>query len=136
MTSLYAIAPGYNNAGGLTLIQALVDYDGQPFNPPSIYGTYNPGTFRVRGDGMVDIVGYASCAWLFSMITWEQITYLNRRFCNGSYSGKVTLKTRTDDPKVWGVYNAVMTLEKLTESRKNYGFQEDWVANFTRMVAL
>jgi hypothetical protein len=136
MTNLCAIAPGYNNTAGLTLIQDLVSFEGEAFNPPSMYGTYNPGQFRIRGDGTIIINGYPSCAWLFSMITWGQIAYLNRIYCNGQYSGKVTLKTRTDDPLVWGVFNAVMTLEKLTDSRKNYGWQEDWIANFTRMVAL
>lgn len=138
MTSYYALAAGHNNTGGLTLIQNLMSFEGEPFAVPKIYGTYNPGTFRIRGDGSLYTAGFGSMSLDFGFITWEKDFYLRATFASGGYSGPVTIKTRTDDPLVWPVFNARAIFPKLIDLRTGFGiFEGDtYKVRFVRMVAL
>lgn len=91
----YKIAAGANNAAGLVNIESLVPSGGTAFYPPEGYGGYNPGQFRIRADGTVYIAGFASTVWRFKKLTRKQYDYLRSTYCGSSYSGNVTIATRT-----------------------------------------
>lgn len=135
-TNRYALAAGHDNAGGLVFIQNLVSFEGEGFAEPRIYGSYDPGTIKIRGDGMLHFSGFGMTAWQHDFITWEKDFYLRATFANGGYSGPVTLKTRADDPYVFPVFNAVVHFPKLSELRSKFGIFEDYVVKYTRMKRL
>jgi len=131
-----AIAAGYNNAIALAAIEAITPPGDRPFVAPRALGLYDPGQFRIRGDGTLYTAGFASAQWLFSAITQLQVRYLMETYCANGYSGKVTVSTRTDDPDSYANYNAVMLLPKLSESDKKFARFRNYAATFTRMTAL
>lgn len=134
---LYAIAPLWNVAlASLTNFESL-SISGEPaLKVGGMYGTYDPGVMRIRGDGTLYLAGYPSCALPFPGITRGQVRYLSVTFCNNGYSGKVTIYTRLDDPATYARYNAVMRLPKLSESQKRWSSFQDYIVRFDRLVAL
>lgn len=133
----YMIGAGWNVAlVSLTNFESLSISGEPPLKVGGMYGTYDPGLMRIRGDGTVYLAGYGSCALPFPGITRGQVRYLSTTFCNSSYSGKVTIYTRLDDPATYARFNAIMRLPKLSESQKRWAAFQDYVVRFDRLVAL
>lgn len=131
-----AIAAGYNNAVNLAAIEAITPPGDRPFFTPRAFGLFDPGQFRIRGDGTVYTAGYPTAQWLFSAITQAQVRYLMETYCANGYSGKVTIRTRTDDPDTYTNYNAVLLLPKLSESDKKFAKFRNYGMTFVRLVAI
>jgi hypothetical protein len=132
----YAIAAGNDNAAGLVNIENITPSGDNAFYPPAGIGTYNPGDFRMRGDSTLYLAGYASCEWVFRKITRAQLRYLMDTYCSSSYSGKVTITTKTDNANTYANYNAVMLLPKLVESARNFTIYSDYRVRFIKVEAL
>lgn len=135
----YQIAAGWNNASGLRGLEGVfIANDFIPFKTFKSWGNFNPGDAVVRGDGTVVFDGYPSCVWMFSIITRLQVQYLQDTYCAGSYSGKVTIKTSTDNVNATTAlpafenYNAVLRLQP-PGSRRYY---RDYALTFTRLIAI
>lgn len=130
----YKLAAGWNNAGSLSSIESIIAIEGVF---PAPYGTYNPGVRKIRGDGTLYIAGSPSCQWPFAVVpSYAKHKALMTTYCNGGYSGKVTVATRTDDSATYSNFNAIMTLPFLTEVRTEPGQYQDYIITFTRMVAI
>lgn len=136
------IAVGNDNAAGLSAFETvLASYDtfrtSHPGLAPLTWGQYNPGQYRVRGDGTVFLAGTPSIEWIVGIMTRAQLRGLMDDYCAGGYSGKVTIKDRLDDATTYANYNAVMILPKLTELQtRQFIYWENIVIRMTRLVAL
>ena len=135
----YQLAVGWNNASGLRGLEGVfIANDFLPFKTFKSWGTYSPGDPVVRGDGTVVFDGYPSCAWVFGVMTRLQLQYLQDTYCGGSYSGKVTIRTATDNVNAttalpaYENYNAVMRLSPPGE-RKYY---KVYSIQLTRLIAI
>lgn len=135
----YQLAVGWNNAGALRGLEGIfIANDFLPFKTFKAWGTFNPGDAVVRGDGTIVFDGYPSCSWVFSIMTRLQLQYLQDTYCGGSYSGKVTLRTSTDNVNsstalpAYENYNAIMRLPPPGE-RKYY---RNSTISFTRLIAI
>jgi hypothetical protein len=109
----YKIAAGYDNAGGLVNIGTIIPASNILFPEPIARPNYTPGQRNVRGDGRLYMNGSASQIWLMTRITFAQWDYAKETWCEGGYSGFVTIRTRYV-VKTYSNYNAVLTL--LSES--------------------
>lgn len=98
----YKIAAGYNNAGGLTLIQNLTDSNGAYFMSPRGIPYRTRGEPRVRLDGTIARVGDDSTQWYFKGMTVGQYWLLIN-----TYEGKVTIST-TVTSTTFANYNAIL----------------------------
>lgn len=132
----YAIAVGNDNAAGLVNIENITPSGDKTFYPPAGVGTYDPGQFRLRGDQTLYISGHASCEWVFRKLTRAQVRYLMDTYCGSSYSGKVTITTKTDNANTYANYNAVMILPKLNESGRNYTIYTDYRVRFVKVESI
>lgn len=131
--SNYKLASGHDNAGALSSIETILGREGvHPFP----FGTYSPGVMKIRGDGTVYIAGQKTAKWPFRFILWSMHKTLMTSYCNGGYSGLVTVRTRADDSSTYANYNATMILPLLPEVRTESQRFEDYVITFTRMVAI
>ena len=135
----YQIAAGWNNAAGLTGLEGVfIANDFIAFKTFKSWGNYIPGDPVIRGDGTIKFDGYPSCSWVFSIITRLQVQYLQDTYCGGSYSGKVTIRTSTDNVNAttalpaYENYSAVMRLQPPGERR----YYKNYPITFTRLVAL
>lgn len=130
------IGAGWNVAlNSLVLIESILPGgDTYRFRAPQVYGLYNVGQYRARGDGLIYVAGYASLTWLFAVMTRLQYEYLRTTYCNGGFSGKVTLYTQLGS-SAYSRQNAVMILptpagtDGAFYAFRNYGVQ------MTRLVA-
>lgn len=138
----YRIGAGHGlPIGSLTNIEDIVPSGDTAFYPPDVYGSYNPGQFIIRGDGSVYLSGYPSEDWHWhgnpgGRISRLQVRYLQETYCNNGYSGPVTILTQTDNPGVYGRYNAIMVLPKLPEGGKNFTVFQDYRVQMTRLGSL
>src|SRR5678815_2158359 len=138
----YRIAPGHGQPiGSLVNIETITPPGDVQFYPPASYGSYNPGNMVIRGDGSVYLSGYPSTQWTWQgnpggKITRAQVRYLQETYCNNSYSGPITILTQTDDPGVYGRFNAEMILPKLPEAGKNFTVFQNYSVQFVRMGSL
>lgn len=133
----YQIAAGNNNAAGLTNIESITPSGNIAFPPPAARGYKNPGTRRVRGNGVSTYTGYVSQIWRMVSLTYEQYAYLKTTYCGGGYSGPVTVRTRFGTA-AYANYNAVLNIPTeadLAQVDYGWGYQPA-VLTYTRMVAL
>lgn len=135
ITTDYKIAAGYNEAGTLAAITGIIPTDDQVFLEPLGFGFYSAGEFRPRADGLRYLAGFGSTKWIFSALTPAQYAYLRTTYCNGGYSGKVTIRTPTGTT-TWANFNAVMQLPMPNEMQWSSGVWENVTVQFNRMVAL
>lgn len=134
--SQYAIASGYN-----VPLDALTNWEtltagGRRFYAPQAFGSFDPGIYRIRGDGTLYIAGFGSLTWTMRYFLYAQHRYLMTAYCTGGYSGKVTIYTKTSNAAAYERYNAVMILPKLSESQPNFAILENYQIKFTRLEAL
>lgn len=132
----YAIASGYNVALAALSNWESLTAGGRRFYAPRMYGSFNPGIYRVRGDGTIYIAGFGSCVWMMDILRYAQYRLLQTSYCSSGYSGLVTIYTQTDVPGTYARYNAVMTLPKHSESTPNDFIFEHAPIHFTRLEAL
>lgn len=133
----YRIGAGHNlPLGSLTNIEDIVPGSDVAFYPPESLGFYDPGQFRVRGDGSVMTAGFPKTEWRWRSITRAQVRHLQDTYCGGGYSGTVTIYTTTDAEDTYTRHNATMILPKLGESSKNFTRYTNYVVRMSRMVAL
>ena len=136
------IAVGNDNAAGLSAFETVMaSYDTfrtlHPGIAPFSWGRYNPGQFRILGDGTIYQAGYASIEWVIGFMTRAQLRGLSDDYCAGGYSGKVTIKDRLDDATTYANYNAVIILPKLTELQiRQSVYWENVTLRMTRIVAI
>lgn len=137
---LFKIGAGWNLPdGSLTNVEDI-----HPTNDVNCYppvALYNPGNYLIRGDGSLYIAGYPAVQWVFGgnpggKITRLQARYFQDTYCNGGYSGTVTINTLTDNPGTYTRANAVMILPKLPDSGKNFTVFQSYQISLTRIVPL
>jgi hypothetical protein len=132
---LYAIGAGWNVAqGSLTNFESLTCSGESALKVGGMYGTYDPGLVKIRGDGSLYSAGYGSCALPMPGIARAWVRCLMVTYCASGYSGKVTIYVRTDDPATYSRQNAYMVLPKLSEVQKRATAFQDYVIRFTRLV--
>ncbi len=132
----YRIAAGWNVVlGSLVNIESILpNGDTYRFRAPQAYGLYNVGQNRIRGDGLVYVAGYASVTWRFGVMTRLQYEYLRTTYCNGGFSGKVTILT-TLGSSAYSRMNASMILPTPAGTDGAfYGFR-NYDVFMTRLVA-
>lgn len=136
----YQLAVGWNNAAGLTGLEGvMLANDFIPFKTFESWSSFSPGDPVVRGDGTIVYDGYPSVVWTFGAMTKLQLQYLQDTYCGGSYSGKVTVRTSTDNVNLTTTfpafenYNAVMRLTPPTAARRYY---LKYQIAFLRLVAI
>jgi len=106
----YRIAAGHNVAlVSLVNIETIKPTNDQYFYSPQAIGNYDAGQPNVRGDGLFSFNGFASVGWLFPVATRKQLAYARTTWCNGGWSGPVTIYTTTGD-ETYARYNANLLL--------------------------
>lgn len=107
----YRIAAGWNVVlGSLVNIETILPGgDTYYFRAPQAYGFYLDGQRRVRGDHLIYTAGFPAVTWRFAVLTRKQYEYLRTTYCNGAFSGKVTIYT-TLGSSSYSRQNAVMVL--------------------------
>lgn len=109
--------------------------DRRAFYAPKVYGTHNPGVYRIHTDGTLYLAGYPSITWLFDVLTRRQYEYLKDTYCASGFSGKVTVYTTLGD-LTYARYNAIMRLPKPAEIDGQFYAFKKFPVLLTRMVAL
>lgn len=132
----YRIAAGWNVAlGSLVNIESILPGgDTYRFKAPQAYGAYNAGQYRTRGDGQIYLAGYPSLAWTFGVLTRLQFEYLRTTYCNGGFSGKVTIYT-TLGSSAYARMNSVMILPTPAGTDGAFYAFKNYSAQMTRLVA-
>jgi hypothetical protein len=138
----YRIGAGWNlPLGSLTNIENIKPTGDVNFYPPRSFGTYNPGQYRIRGDGQVYTAGFPTLDWPWfgnpeGRLTPAQAYKLSTDYCNGGQSGKVTIYSKQKQSNIYLRSNAVMILSPYPESGVNFGNFGRFVAHMTRLVNL
>jgi hypothetical protein len=138
----YALAVGYNVAlVSLVNVQDITISGQKKIYPPQSFGTYRPGTFKMRGDGLYSTVGWPFLRWGWrgnpgGWITYGQARYFNTTYCAGGYSGKVTIYSMTQTFNTYERYNAVMQLPYIDEAEPNFKIFQGFEIKFIRLEAL
>ncbi len=138
----YRIGAGWNlPLGSLTNVELIKPTSDKYFYPPRSFGTFNPGQYRVRGDGMIYTAGKQSVDWPWfgnpeGRLTPAQAKYLSDTYCSSGVSGKVTVYTKTRDSNSYARYNAVMILSPYPESGINFNNFGRFIAHMTALVPL
>lgn len=133
----YRIASGQNlPLGSLTNVEDITPTGDRSFYPPQTFGSYDPGAARLRPDGSVYHAGFPSVVWKWRSMTRDQYKYLQDTYCNGGYSGTVTIYTRTEDDSAYERYNATLRLPKMPEADLNFTHFTNVDVLMIRLVAL
>lgn len=132
----HSILTGHNVAlVSLINIEAIVPSGDVAFNYPLASPLYDPGTYRVRGDGTVYVAGFPSIEWKFTGLTKKQYEYARTTWCAGGFSGYVTIYTRPGTI-AYARYNATLVLPKPTDITWSVSAFAEVTFKFTRLVAL
>lgn len=132
----HSIAAGHDVAlVSLVNIEDITPSSDRAFNYPLASPLYNPGNYRIRGDGTVYVSGFPSIDWKFVGMTKKQYEYARTTWCAGGWSGYVTIYTRPGT-EAYARYNAVLTIPKPTDVTWSVSAFSDVVFKFTRLVAL
>lgn len=131
----YRIAATWNVAlNSLTNVESLVPSNSRRFYAPVSEGLYDPGQYKIRGDGTIFLEGYPETVWRFDALHHLQYFYLRDTILSGAYAGKVTIYTRLATT-TYSRMNAVMILPKPSELQwKPSGFP-DVSIRMTRLAA-
>lgn len=131
----YAIAAGWNSANLLKNIESIIPAGDRAFCAPNAYSAYNPGTLRLRADGVAYVEGFPSVTWMMAILTRKQYQYLMTTYSTGgnSYSGKVTIRTMTPSGS-YANYNAIMLLPIMPELDRAFKLYRSVQIRFTRLT--
>lgn len=127
----YAIASGYNNAAGLVNIE-LLSAGGKLFYAVAVAGS--DVDLKTQEDGVGFESGFPQLVWT-SNVTRAQYAYIRDTVLSGSYSAPVTIRSRYDDTS-YANYNAILTIPRTRQLKRNYDLYEQMEWTFTRVVAL
>lgn len=106
----YRIAAGHNVAlGSLTNIETIKPTGADYFPMLQAIGNFNQGNAYVRGDGLYSFNGFSSVVWFFAAAQRLHLSYSRTTWCNGGWSGPVTIYTTTGDT-TYARYNANLLL--------------------------
>lgn len=94
--------------GSLTLLTSITVGSSKIFGP-EVIRHYNPGIYKIQGDGIVKTLGYKSVKWVFGILPYDQWAYLSTTYCGGGVSGKVTVYTNLGTA-TYTRLNAIMIL--------------------------
>lgn len=130
------IAVGHNNTAGLTAFEAITPSGDTHFLPVRQYGTFNTGETKTRLTGRPYFAGRQSIQFLCAVMTWVQFAHLKTTYCNGGYSGLVTIRVRTDNPDVYKNYNAVLVLPKESDLTTRFKAFTDVVLRFINLEVI
>lgn len=128
---IYGIAAGWNatEADRINIQGYTPAVDGAfPFPYLHSYGTYSPGQLVIRGDQSSYFQGFPSLSWTFNALDFVNQRWGVDEFCNGGYSGQVTVWTTTDTPNVIEKWNAVLRMPTLPNIPNNIPtFNATWL---------
>ena len=127
----YKIASGYNNAAGLTNVE-LLTAGGRYFYAVAIGG--HDLNLKTQENGVGFASGFSLLIWK-SNVTRAHYAYIRDTLLGGKYSAPVTIRSRLDDT-VYANYNAVLTIPRTRNVKRNYDLYEQMEWEFTRLVAL
>lgn len=132
----YALASGYNQPiGSLVNIETIKPSGDVYFYPPEGLGNFDPGQEKVRTNGLAFYSGFNETKWTWrGKITLAQARYLMDTYCNGGYSGTVTVLTTTDNKETYTRLNAVMKLPKLPEATRNFKVYTQYQVTLRRLT--
>jgi len=133
MSQQYALAAGHNNAAGLITL-SKTNVGGRPIFVRGA-GGYRPGELVVNLAGGLAPLGFASETWIVSVLLYAQYEWLRNTFCAGGYSGRVTVRTRTDG-LAYANYNAILHVPASGELTRVLGRYENVELRLLEMVAL
>lgn len=102
VTTNYKLAPGNDNAGGLTLITSLTDGT-YAFAEPFGLGNLNRGQRQTLANGTISRRGFPRAQWISDMLVTQYWYLVN------NYEGLVTVRLAYGGT-TWANYNAVLTL--------------------------
>jgi len=124
---LYGLAAGFD-AYDYQRIN-LEGYDpsagGGAFQALRAYGTHSPGQVIIRGNQTVSFAGFPSVQWIQAFVDYANERWAMDTFCNGGYSGNVTVWTTTETPNVIEKWNAVLRLPALSGTQLHIpGFRD------------
>lgn len=110
--NLYAWATGYDIALlSLTTITTITaSGDALPFKEPACRGYYDPGSDRVRTDGISIFPGYGFSKLVWAAMTWNQYQYIYTTLLGNAYSGPVTVLMRVNAADAYSRMDAVFWL--------------------------
>lgn len=132
----YQIAAGNNNTAGLVALESITPAGDIQFAPVRAYWNYTPGSQRTRADGTLYFAGFASQAWICRVLTKAQWQYLKTTYCNGGYSGEVTIRTRFGNPDAYANYNAILNLPVESATTQASRVFTDIQLTFTRLQSI
>lgn len=135
----YAIAAGHGQAGSLVNIETIKPSGDKYFLYPSLApNRLSRGLLRRRADGANYLTGLASVTWVFAGLTRAQWRYLQDTYTVGgdSYSGPVTLRTKSGETDAYANYNAVLNLPPMDGLQYKPGGFPDFEVQFTHLEAL
>lgn len=133
----YRIAAGSNVAlNSLTKITTIKPTgDTYYFYSPIAIGYFDPGKPNVRGDGLLSFNGYSSVTWVFRVMTRLQLDYARTTWCNGGWSGPVTIYSTTGGI-AYARYNAVLILSLPAQFDGSFYANKNVKMVMTQLVAL
>ena len=129
----YSIAVGFNNAVNLVNLETII-IENRPLIVKGV-GNYRQGEVVVQTNGRYAFIGYPSIKWIFDVLSRAQYVYLKDTYCAGSYSGDVTIRTRTDGNS-YSNFNAVLTLPFTDDVTKVFRAYTGITATLTRLEAI
>lgn len=133
----YRIAAGHNIAlVSLARISTIKPTgDTNYFYNPVAIGNFDPGNPNVRGDGLLSFNGFPSVAWLFPVMTRLQLAYARTTWCNGGWSGFVTIYSTNGDT-TYARYNANLLLSLPNQFDGSFYANKNVRMAMTQLVAL
>lgn len=134
MSQGYKIAAGYNvPLISLTDITAVTDGVNHFVDPKAIY-SYTPGQRLIRADGSVFNAGFAEVSWIMGILFFTQLPYAMTTWCNGTWSGPVTILTSLANIGSFQRMNAQLILPQPTELKSQMGWFVDAPFKFTMLT--
>lgn len=133
----YRIAAGNNVAlGSLVRLHSIRPTgDTHYFYDPIAIGNFDPGNPNVRGDGLLAFNGFPSVVWLIKVMTRIQLAYARTTWCNGGWSGPVTIYSTNGDT-TYARYNANLLLSLPNQFDGSFYANKDVKMVMTQLVAI
>lgn len=133
----YRIYPGHNvSLNTLVNIETIKPTnDTRYFYAPVAEGYSDPGTPYINGAGYVSFNGFESVVWSFIIMTRLQLLYAKTTWCNGGWSGPVTIYS-TNGGLTYARYNANMLISLPKEFDGSFFANKGVKFTMTRLVQL
>lgn len=117
-TDLQGIVAGHNNTP-IPFYDIVTD-DGHYFDPPDTTGTFDEGELQQRGDDSLTLAGIAFIEAVWDIFEFQDyLIYLRDNYCDGGYSGQVTIDVSTEQDDVFSRWNCTMHIPKISEVERD-----------------